>query len=194
MSVRKPHSAVSIQEYLSGEQDCAIRHEYVAGHVFAMAGASTAHNRIAINLTTQLNSSLPTGPCEVFMSDVKVMAAEDVYYYPDVMVACDAPGGDMYVRRQPLLIIEVSSPTTERTDRFEKLPAYQGIPSLREFLLVAQNRVFVEVHRRVDGKWEVETLTEPEQQLRLASIGLTLSLGEIYRNVEFEPTTPLSRD
>lgn len=184
MSLRKPIEFVSIEDYLDGEKDSPIRHEYVDGHVFAMAGASDRHNRIAINFTSRLNDRLGDGPCAVFMSDMKVMLDANTYYYPDVVVACDPPGGDRYTRRQPILVIEIISHTTERTDRFEKLPAYKGISGLKECVLIAQDQMFVEIHRSIDGQWRTEILTKPEDELRLDSVGLTLA--EIYHNADID--------
>jgi Uma2 family endonuclease len=113
------------------------------------------------------------------------MVEQSIYYYPDVVVACDPPGGDPYTRRQPVLIVEVTSPSTQRVDHFEKLPAYKRITDLMECVLVSQVQMFVEAHRRVAGEWQTELLTKPEEELRLESVGLSLTLSEIYRNVEF---------
>ncbi len=186
LSLRKPIEFISIEDYLDGEKDSPIRHEYVDGHVFAMAGASDRHNRLAINVTSRLNDRLSDGPCAVFMSDMKVMLDANTYYYPDVVVACDPPGGDRYTRRQPILVIEIISHTTERTDRFEKLPAYKRISGLKECVLIAQDQMFVEIHRSIDGQWRTEILTKPEDELRLDSVGLTLTLTEICHNADID--------
>ena len=175
-----------VDDYLEGEKESPIRHEYVDGHVFAMAGASDRHNLIAGTVYARLLDLLSSGPCRAFISDMKVMVQPSVYYYPDVVVACDPPGGDPYTRTQPILVIEVTSPSTQRADRFEKLPAYKRIASLVECVLISQVQMFVEVHRRAGGEWETELLTRPEDQLRLESVGLRMTLSEIYRTVEFD--------
>jgi Uma2 family endonuclease len=189
MSLRKPVDRVAVDAYLEGEKENPIRHEYVDGHVFAMAGASDRHNLIAGTVYARLLDLLIPGPCRAFILDMKVMVEPSVYYYPDVLVACDPPGGDPYTRRQPVLIIEVTSPSTQRADRFEKLPAYKQITSLVECVLISQVQVFVEVHRRVGGEWKTESLTKPEDQLRLESVGLSMKLSELYRNVEIDEST-----
>jgi Uma2 family endonuclease len=186
VSLRKPIEFISIKDYLDGEKESPTRHEYVDGHVFAMAGASDRHNRIAINFTSRLNDRLSDGPCAVFMSDMKVMVDASTYYYPDVVVACDPPGTDRYTRRQPITIIEIISHTTERTDRFEKLPAYKRISGLKECVLIAQDQIFVEIHRSIDGQWGTEILTKPEDELQLDSVGRTVTLAEIYHNADID--------
>jgi len=127
VSLNRSEQTVSVQEYLEGEKESPIRHEYVNGYVYAMAGASDRHNRIALNIASRLNQLLIEGPCEVFISDMKLRVSPNVYYYPDVVVCCDSPPLDAYVRSQPVLIIEVTSPTTQRIDHHEKLLASQHI-------------------------------------------------------------------
>ena len=185
MSLNRSEQLVSLQDYLEGEKDSPIRHEYVDGYVYAMAGASDRHNRIAINLTSRLNERLIEGPREVFTSDMKLRVSPNVYYYPDVVVCCDAPPMDAYFRAQPVLIIEVTSPTTQRIDHHEKLVAYQHIPGVREFVLISQDHVRVEVHRRVEDEWRQEILSQGTDLLTLDSVGLTINLAEVYRNVRF---------
>jgi len=185
MSVPKRIQYLSVAEYLEGEKDSPARHEYIDGQIYSMAGASDRHNRISINLTNRLDDHLGDGPCEVFMADMKVWVSETVFYYPDVVVACDGPGADPYYRRQPRLIIEVSSPGTERIDRSEKLLAYKHVKSLREYVIVSQDRIHIEVFRRQRGdRWRWEVLTELDDELRLESVGLTLTVAEVYRRVK----------
>ena len=130
MSVPRKIQRLSVADYLEAEKDSPVRHEYVDGQIFAMAGASDRHNRIAGSFYNRLDDHLGDGPCEPFISDMKVWVSESVYYYPDVVVACDGPGADEYYRKQPRLIIEVSSPGTERINRSEKL-AYKQVKSLK---------------------------------------------------------------
>lgn len=112
-----------------------------------------------------------------------------VYYYPDVVVTCDPPGGDAYYRTQPRLIIELVSPSIERIDRHEKMFAYKRVPNLQEYVLVLKDRMQIEVYRRQsDDSWEPEIFAPPEELVHFASVGLALSVGEIYRNVRFQET------
>jgi len=186
MSVPKKLQRLSVAEYLEAEKDSPVRHEYVDGQIYAMAGASDRHNRIAGNFYNRLDDHLGDGPCEPFISDMKVWVSETVYYYPDVVVACDGPGADEYYRKQPRLIIEVSSPGTERIDRSEKLLAYRQIKSLKEYVIVSQDRVRIEVFRRGRGdRWSWDLLTELSDELRLDPVGLTLTVAEVYPRVKF---------
>src|SRR5437763_306254 len=160
MSLPKERFSLSIADYLAGERDGEVRHEYVSGQAYAMAGASARHNRIAGNIFGRLNEHLDGADCEPFISDMKIRVAPDLFYYPDVVVTCDAPGGDPYYRTEPRLIVEVLSPTTERTDRHEKLAAYKNCPCVQEYALVSQAGMMVELHRRSGGDWQTEILTE----------------------------------
>jgi Uma2 family endonuclease len=186
MSLPRERFSLSVADYLAGERDGAVRHEYVSGQAYAMAGASARHNRIAGNIFARLNEHLDGEECEPFISDMKIRVAPDLFYYPDVVATCDAPGGNPYFRTEPRLIIEVLSPTTERTDRNEKLAAYKSCPSVREYVLVSQDAMIIELHRRTGDAWQTELFTEPAEQCAFESIGLTMSVSDIYRNVRFD--------
>ena len=187
MSRLKINPYLSVADYLAGERDADVRHEYVDGQIYAMAGASDRHNRIAGNFFVRLSLHLDGGECEPFISDMKVKVDPALYYYPDVVVTCDPPGGDRYTRSEPRLIVEVLSPSTERVDRTEKLHAYRRVESLREYVLVSQDMTLVELHRRGEGgEWTVEVFTGLEEQITLDSVGLSLSLSDVYRNVRFD--------
>ena len=189
MSVPIKVQRLSVAEYLEAEKDSPIRHEFVDGQIYAMAGASDRHNHIAGNLYNRLDDHLGDGACEAFISDMKVGVSDVVFYYPDV-VACDGPGADAYYRKQPRLIIEVSSPGTERTDRSEKLLAYKHVKSLKEYVIVSQDRVRIETFRRGRGdRWSWQLLTELDDVLRLESVNLTLTVGQVYRRVKFPHRT-----
>ncbi len=185
MSRPEPSILISPEAFLAGEQCGEIRHEYVAGHVYAMVGNSTAHNRIALNLATVLNQHLRGGPCRVFMSDVKVyIRPAEVFYYPDVVVTCDPEdkGGAAQYISHPKLIVEVLSPSTERLDREEKLMRYQALASLEEYLLVGQQPQRVQIYRRGTSGWAMETWTEGET-VSLRSVRLDLPIGTLYADL-----------
>lgn len=177
---------LSVEEYLAGELRSEIRHEYVGGTVYAMAGTSEEHNTIAGNIFAALHAHLRGKPCRVFIVDMKVrlfIAREDVFYYPDLMVTCDPRDTDRYFKRFPKVLIEVLSPDTERTDRREKFFSYTSIETLEEYVLVAQDRREITVFRR-NTQWAPEALTEAEPLLALASIGFTLPLQAVYEGVK----------
>jgi Uma2 family endonuclease len=180
--------AVSVADYLHGEQESQIRQEYVAGRVFAMAGAGEAHNRIAGNLFFHLRAATRGTPCGVFISDMKVrVAAHDAFYYPDVLLTCDPTDREPLYKTAPCLIAEVLSPSTEVIDRREKLLAYRALTTLRYYLLVAQDRRLVELYRReADGGWRYEVSEDGELASDCGGLSLRMTLADIYEDVVLE--------
>jgi Uma2 family endonuclease len=179
-----PVLILSEAEYLENEKASAVRHEYLAGLVYAMAGASATHNLIAGNLFARLRAHLRGGPCQVFISDMKVkIEAVDTFYYPDVMVACDPSDNADYFRTNPTLIIEVTSPTTAAVDRREKLLAYQKIPGLRQYALIAQDEISVQLYSRdKNGRWWEEALG-PDDVIELDCVDMNMTVKEAYEDV-----------
>ena len=175
---------ISPAEYLEGEKAARVRHEYIDGAVYAMAGGTKAHNLISFNLARALHGHLRNTPCRVFIGDVKVHVAWDWrerFYYPDVVVGCTAGDNDPYVVEQPKLIVEVLPHSTEREDRSDKFYAYRHLASLEEYVLVAQDLRRVEVYRRETG-WDLD-LYEAEGNFSLRSVGVELTLAEVYEGV-----------
>ena len=183
MGLAQPNDAyISETEYLQGEEFSALRHEYHDGRVYAMAGASDRHNLISSNVNALLNTNLPD-ECEVFVADMKVRIQAQrkvIFYYPDVMVSCAAMDRAKYYRTQPRLIVEVLSQATERHDRGEKFWHYQQIPSLLEYLLIAQDAKEATLFRRSTG-WLPEVYHDGV--IRLNSVGLDVPLDALYRRV-----------
>jgi Uma2 family endonuclease len=180
---------VSPEDYLVFERASALRHEYVGGAIYAMAGASERHNRISGNLFAGLISHLPDH-CVPFMADMKLrirLERAQQYYYPDTMVCCGPSDQSLDWRDNPVFLGEVLSPTTERVDRTEKLHAYTGIATLQEYILIEQEMTRVEVFRRANG-WQREVLLAGDT-LRLASIDFEIAVDALYRRVEFEAAT-----
>lgn len=184
-AVQKAES-FSVEEYIEGELVSLDRHEYIGGVVYAMAGESRNHNDISLNLATALKTKLRGKPCKVNMENVKVrleISDEDVFYYPDVMVACDPRDTDPYFSRFPQVLIEVLSPTTEQTDRREKFLSYIQIETLQEYVLVAEDRIEVTVFRRAN-KWQPEVMRQADESLHLNSLSFSLPLSGIYEGVK----------
>jgi len=172
-------------DYLAYEAQAFERHEFVGGEVHAMAGASVRHNRIAGNLFSRLHSATAGTPCMVLMSDVKLrLDSGNIYYYPDVMLACDPTDNDAYARARPCLIVEVASPGTANIDRREKWAAYQRIQTLREYLIVDQDEIRIELRRRENLRdWSLTTF-EAGEVLELASLpGFSIPVDDIYRDL-----------
>lgn len=176
---------VTVEEYLDGERRSDVKHEYVDGEVYAMAGASWGHSQAAGNFFGELRAHLRGGPCKAFISDMKVrlkISQQDLFYYPDVVVTCDPRDTDDYFLRFPKLIIEVLSPTTARLDRREKFQAYTALPGLEEYVLVSQEEPQVTIFRR-RTHWEPEHTFGLEATLHLESVDFTLPLRVLYENV-----------
>ena len=189
MGLAKLKTKISVEEYLAGEENSPVKYEYVYGEVYAMAGTSDNHNRIVINLTTSLSNRLRDSDCEPFAGDLKVRVSPHVYYYPDVLVSCEQNPENPYFRNEPILIVEVISPSTQEIDRREKLLFYQQMPSVQEYAVVEQQKMLVEIHRRQpDGRWITYYFSHEnaDEEVEFQSVEMTMKLGEIYRRVRFE--------
>lgn len=176
---------VSVDDYLAGEESATIRHEYVAGEVYAMSGASEEHNLILINLLTSFRSHLRGKGCRLYGMDLKARiesAGQDIFYYPDLMVVCDPRDNDRFFKRYPKLVIEVLSPSTSRLDRFEKRMHYQQIETLEEYVLVQQDFAEVAIFRR-SNEWQLELIRGMESEVAFRSIGFTMPMAAIYEGV-----------
>ena len=181
---------MSIEEYLEFEEGTPIRHEYVAGEIFAMSGGSVEHGRIAGNVFAAIHAHLRGGPCSSFINNVKLhleVNESNFFYYPDVMVVC-GPQADSRFCTNPRLVVEVLSPSTERTDRREKASNYRQTPALEEYVLVAQRTAEVTIYRRSDH-WAPLTLRSLEETAEFRSIELSLPLGQIYEGALVHPPT-----
>lgn len=172
---------LSPEEYLDMELSSPIKHEYVAGEIFAMTSTSDSHNIISLNLAFILREHLRGTPCRVFMSDLKLkVATADAYFYPDLMVTCEtAP--DSHYREQPKLVIEVLSDSTAKFDREDKRRIYQALESLQEYVLVAQSCMDVRVYRRTADGWDMAIYTDGAV-IPLHSVELEIDIERIYES------------
>jgi Uma2 family endonuclease len=175
---------LSIEDYLTFEESTPLRHEYVSGEIFAMSGPSREHELIAGNVFAAVHAHLRGSPCKSFIGNFKLnlkVNESQFFYYPDVMVAC-GPNVDSRFCTDPRLVVEVLSPSTERTDRREKACNYRQIPTLEEFVLIAQRKAEVTIYRRSE-RWAPLTLTSVDETAELRSIELSLPLAQIYEGV-----------
>jgi Uma2 family endonuclease len=176
---------LSPEEYLLAEQASETKHEFLAGVVYAMAGASREHNQLARNVLSELTSQLRGKTCEPFGNDMRMRIrtlGTTFYYYPDVTVDCSGSTGQEI--EQPTVIFEVLSPGTERADWGDKLINYQRLDSMRVYVLVNQFRMAVTVFRRAEGdEWKREFLGDPAATVELPEIGCALPLSVIYERV-----------
>jgi len=173
---------INFTDYLEGELISEIKHEYINGDVYAMAGAKRAHNIISMNLSSMIHNHLRGTPFRVFASDMKVRIltdSDDCFYYPDLHVSCETSGHSQY-NNQAKLIIEVLSESTERIDRAEKVHNYRKLDSLEDYVLVAHDCQRVEIYSRSQA-WDLALFTD--DSFSFDSIGLNLSLADIYQDV-----------
>ena len=177
------------EEYLARERKALNKSEYRDGRIYAMPGASRAHNLITVHVTGELYIQLRTRSCEVYPSDMRVkVSAGGLYTYPDVIVVCDEPrfeDGHFDTLLNPTVLIEVLSPSTAAYDRGEKFRRYQFLDSLCEYILISQDRVQVEHYLRQEDGWELTEFRSLSDVFQLVSIGCELSLQAIYAKVNF---------
>jgi Uma2 family endonuclease len=176
---------LTINEFLEMEEASPTKHEYVAGQVYALAGASARHNSIAMNIAASLWNGARGGPCRVFGSDMLLRIGDVAVYYPDVQVVCEPHDATQSYVTEPCLIVEVLSPSTQSIDLREKWLAYRDIESLQAYLIVWRDQRRVMLHYRAedDGQW-YDTVLGGESTLRLHCPEMALSLGEIYEGVD----------
>ncbi|MFO1374556.1 MAG: Uma2 family endonuclease [Agitococcus sp.] len=179
-----PKYGVSEQEYLAGELLSEIRHEYINGEVYAMAGAHKDHNIIAGEVFRIVANLLQDKPCQPYASDMKVKVGNN-FFYPDVMVDCSGQEQDYYTQ-YPTLIVEVLSKSTRQHDKTFKRQAYCQIATLQEYILIEQDFVEIERWYRLDDKYWEQTVHYLGDDICFTSIGLTVAVEDIYRRVKNE--------
>ena len=194
MAISAVQTYLSPEEYITLERKAiptydTVRSEYVNGAIITMSGASFSHNLITNNFSSELHTRLKGTGCAVFTNDMRIsIPTTNSYFYPDVGVICDEPRfeDDVFdTLLNPIIIVEVLSPSTEAYDRGEKLSHYQQLESLKEYILVSQDRVYVERYLRKQDEWGYTSFREIDDVLPIASIKCDLPLQEIYERVTF---------
>ncbi len=184
------------EEYLELERNAPFKSEYCDGYITAMSGATRKHNLVAGNIHAEIHGQLADRPCEVYIGDMRVRTSPTgLYTYPDVVVCCGEPiflDNTLDTLLNPTSIIEVLSLSTSEYDREGKFEYYKSIPSLREYLLVEQDRVLVERFVRQGDNWIPSDYHDIEQTVVLESIGCTLTLRKVYAKVKLAPSGPAS--
>jgi len=193
MTAQPAPELISIDDYLLGEETSEIKHEYLDGQVYAMTGATRKHNLLTMSLSTLLHPRARQRGCQLFASDMKLRIEhrnETYFYYPDLLLTCSQDDQHPLFCTQPCLLIEVISPSSQRIDRREKLFAYSLLPSLREYLIVDQNRMHIDLHRSTEQGW---THTSHSQgHIHLDCLDCDISLNDIYADLpELQSTTAL---
>jgi Uma2 family endonuclease len=178
---------ITPEAYLAVEMASDTRNEYLKGEVFAMVGTSSTHNIIVLNLAQAFRNHLRGGPCQVFAIDLKLrVETANAYFYPDLMVTCtEADRRSDYIKTEPILVVEVLSPSTALFDRDKKFASYRQLPSLQEYVLVDTEQQGIECYRRADnGEWIMHPYGAGES-VTLHSLNLAFPIGEAYQDVDF---------
>jgi Uma2 family endonuclease len=184
----QPKTAYAPEEYLAIEREAEFKSEYFDGEIFAMAGASRKHNLISLNAAVSLHNQLKKSSCEVYSSDMRVkVSPTGLYTYPDIVIVCDTPQFEDSVFDtliNPLVIIEILSPGTESYDRGKKFENYRTLPSLAEYIMISQNRCYIEHYiRQPDNTWLFSETRDMADGVQIASVECELTLEEIYARV-----------
>jgi Uma2 family endonuclease len=181
-------SFITVDDYLAGEAESPIKHEYIDGEVFAMGGASDAHVTIAGNVFSLLRAHLRGGPCRVYITDMKLRVERaNAFFYPDVLVTCAAAdAAEPDFKRAPTVIIEVLSKSTEGYDRGDKFARYRLLDSLQEYVLIDSRRRAIEVFSRHADGWLLQPVTEAGP-LKLQTVDFACTMDEVYEDVTLEP-------
>jgi Uma2 family endonuclease len=176
-------------EYLTREREADHKSEYISGEIFAMSGASFPHNLITTNVIRELSAQLKGRPCRALSNDMRVQVRETgMYTYPDVVVVCGEPrfaDTHMDTLLNPVVIVEVLSPTTEACDRGEKFAHYRRIASLTDYVLVSQHTARIEHFTRRGEPWLFTEASGPDDAVSLPEIGCRLTVAEVYDKVDF---------
>ena len=193
MPVEKPRR-YTLDEYFKIARDSEVKLEYIDGEIVAMAGGTYNHSLIAANFIGALSPRLKGKPCRVLESNLRVGIRRSRYTYPDIPVVCGSPQFDPRDSEtivNPRVLIEVLSPSTERSDRGEKFNRYQMLESLEEYVLVSQDKPLIETFfRQSDGGWLLMPYSGMEAVVKLRSLDVEIPLSEIYAGVEFPPPEP----
>ena len=180
------------KQYLQLEAESRVKHEYIDSEVYAMAGTTDTHNTIALNFAFLIRNHIRGTNCRVYFADIKVRLEQpNCFYYPDLLVTCKSEDKETSTyKRFPKLIVEVLSDSTESFDRGDKFNHYQTLESLEEYVLVNTKQQRVEsFQRQKQNSWLFQTYTPAQESLTLQSLNATISLRELYENVNLETTS-----
>jgi len=191
MVANRQDDRMTVEEWRALEQTSEVKHEYIDGHVYAMAGGSKTHSFIAVNAVSLLNAAFGDGPCIAYNSDTATQVSESRYTYADVVVSCsevDRPTSEESEVMAPRVIFEVLSDSTEHTDRGRKADDYRASPSLQEYVLVGTRYQRVEVYRRTAEGWGQFRFYGPGDEVELTSIGVHFTVAAVYRRTDVPET------
>jgi Uma2 family endonuclease len=191
MSLARAKTVFTAEDYLAGEEHSPGKHQYLAGEIFAMGGATDAHITITMNLAFLLRAHVRGRSCRVYIADMKLrVATADAFFYPDLLVTCapDDHAAPLF-KSQPTLVAEVLSASTAAFDRGRKFAIYRQLPSLQEYVLIEQRPMSVECFRRGDrGQWLLQAYG-PGERVELASLNFSAAIETLYEDVVLPANT-----
>jgi Uma2 family endonuclease len=170
----------SVEEYFELEKTSEIRHEFINGDIFAMPGESKKANEIAGNIYVSLRNSFKKRALKVYNHDVRLMLENNRYRYPDIVVAPTIDDEDSHAITQPVLIVEVFSENSVKTDTVDKLREYSILPTLQYYLIVSQEEPFVEIYAKNSDKWEFSYFTDLQESIELTALDASILMGDIF--------------
>ena len=180
---------LTVEEYLAWEEKNFEKHEYIDGEVRCMAGATLKHNQIAMNTGIAIGNLIADSDCIILNSDMRTQVSDTHFYYPDLSVVC----GEALFHRDnemelvnPILVIEVTSPSSMDIDRGEKRDFYFGVSSIQAYLIIDQHRVCAELSIRSEVNWQTTTFEKPDDVVPLDVLNCKLPLAQVYRGISFE--------
>ena len=188
MVVEAP-ARLTVEEYLAWEDENLEKHEYIDGEVRCMAGATLKHNQIAMNTGLAIGNLIADSDCIILNSDMRTQVSDTHFYYPDLSVVC---GQALFHRDNemellnPILVIEVTSPSSMDIDRGEKRDFYFGVPSIQAYLIIDQHRVCAELSIRSEAGWQMTAFEKPDDVVPLDVLDCKLPLAQVYRGISFE--------
>lgn len=193
MVANRQDARMTVDEWRALEQTSEVRHEYIDGYVYAMAGGSAAHSLIAVNAASALNASFGDGPCVAYNSDMATQVSESRFTYADVVVSCaerDQATRELTELAEPRVVFEVLSDSTEAKDRGRKADDYRRCPSLQEYVLIGTQYQRVEVYRRTEDGWGIFRFYGAADEVELTSIGVRIPVAALYRRTDVPEMAP----
>ena len=187
---------MSVEEFLDFAEQSEERYEYIDGELYTMTPTKYYHNVICYNLMFRLGISLANTDCQVLVTGQGVKAGEGNYLIPDVSVVCGQPEteADTRILLNPIVVVEVISPSSVTHDRILKRDLYESVNSIQAYLIVEQDQALVELYTRSETGWQLQTFDSLDDELELEALGCRLALREIYLNVAFESATGAEAD
>jgi len=179
---------MSVEQFLDFAENAEERYEYIDGEPIEMTGGKLNHFRLINRLQQLLESLLPDSDCEVLGSGMLLRVGDASLVSPDVIVVCGEPEteSDTRILLNPILVVEVTSPSSIDYDRVVKRDFYESVDSIQAYLIVDQHRMLVELYARGETGWHLQTFSQSDDELQLEALNCSLSLRDIYRNVDFE--------